>query len=38
VRAVVLVYADDVANKLRAQRDAAYSLFAAPTVIAGVKL
>jgi hypothetical protein len=30
VRAVVLVYADDVANKLRAQRDAAYSLFAAP--------
>ena len=30
VRAVVLVYADDVADKLRAQRDAAYSLFAAP--------
>ena len=30
MRAVVLVYADDVANKLTAQRDAAYSLFAAP--------
>ena len=30
VRAVVLVYADDVANKLAAQREAAYSRIATP--------